>query len=60
MTSQGDDRNSGKKRGGEGKVLGHDTEEWRAGMVDNNNPTWYNMRERILEIPKDQSRAQLQ
>lgn len=36
MTSQGADRNSGKKRGGEGKVLEQDTEESRAGKLDNN------------------------
>lgn len=48
MTSQGNDRNSGKKRGGEGKVLGHDTEEWRAGRADNNNWTWYNIREKMF------------
>lgn len=58
MTSQGDDRNSGKKRGGEGKVLEHDIEESRAGMLDNNKwgaGTWYNMtgKECTKKIPKN-------
>lgn len=45
MTSQGDDRNSGKKRGGDGRVLEHDTKVSSAGMLDNKwgAGTWYNM-----------------